>query len=43
MTPLFDFAAAAHAQERARRLGGDRFLYAAALEGLIDRFEALAA
>ena len=41
MTPLFDFAAAAHAQERAFRLGGDRFLHAAALEGLTDRLAAV--
>jgi hypothetical protein len=37
MTPLFDFAAAARAQERADRLQGDRFLHAAAIEGLVDR------
>ena len=37
MTPLFDFAAAARAQERARRRQGDTFLFAAAAEGLADR------
>jgi SAM-dependent methyltransferase len=37
MTPLFDFAAALRAQERARRIGGDRFLDRAAAEGLADR------
>lgn len=41
MTPLFDFAAATRAQERARRLSGDRFLYAAATEGLVDRLSAV--
>ena len=41
MTPLFDFAAAAHAQERARRLAGDRFLFAAGLDGLADRLSAV--
>jgi hypothetical protein len=37
MTPLFDFTAVLRAQERARRLGGDTFLLAAAAEGLGDR------
>jgi SAM-dependent methyltransferase len=37
MTPLFDFAATLRAQERAHRLGGDTFLFAAATEGLADR------
>lgn len=37
MTPLFDFAAATRAQERARRRQGDTFLFAAAAEGLADR------
>jgi SAM-dependent methyltransferase len=37
MTPLFDFAAALRAQERARRLNGDAFLFTAAAEGLADR------
>jgi len=41
MTPLFDFAAAARAQERARRLAGDTFLFAAAAEGLADRLSAV--
>jgi hypothetical protein len=41
MTPLFDFAAAARAQERANRLNGDRFLHAAALEGLAERLSAV--
>ena len=41
MTSLFDFAAAARAQERAARLQGDRFLHAAALEGLFDRLSAV--
>ena len=41
MTPLFDFAAAAHAQERARRLKGDTFLFDAASEGLADRLAAV--
>lgn len=39
--PLFDFSAAAHARARARRLGGDRFLYRAAAEGLADRLQAV--
>jgi SAM-dependent methyltransferase len=37
MMPLFDFTAALRAQERARRLNGDTFLFAAAAEGLADR------
>src|SRR3569833_2128398 len=37
MTPLFDFAAATRAQERARRRQGDTILFAAAAEGLADR------
>ena len=37
MTPLFDFTAALRAQERAHRLNGDTFLFAAATEGLSDR------
>lgn len=37
MTPLFDFTAALSAQERARRLKGDVFLFDAAIEGLADR------
>ena len=41
MTPLFDFAAALRAQERARRLDGDAFLFAAAAEGLADRLGAV--
>ncbi len=41
MTPLFDFAAANRAQERARRLGGDNFLFAAGAEGLADRLAAV--
>ncbi len=41
MTPLFDFDAAARAQERARRLQGDTFLFAAAIEGLADRLSAV--
>jgi SAM-dependent methyltransferase len=41
MTPLFDFFAASHAQERARRLKGDTFLLAAAAEGLADRLAAV--
>ncbi len=41
MTPLFDFAAATRAQERADRLQGDRFLHAAAVEGLVDRLSAV--
>ena len=41
MTPLFDFAAAARAQERARRLKGDTFLFTATAEGLADRLSAV--
>lgn len=41
MTPLFDFTAASHAQERAHRLQGDTFLFAAAAEGLFDRLGAV--
>jgi SAM-dependent methyltransferase len=41
MTPLFDFAAAVRAQERARRLAGDTFLFDAAAEGLADRLGAV--
>jgi SAM-dependent methyltransferase len=41
MTPIFDFAAAASAQARALRLGGDRFLFAAAAEGAADRLSAV--
>src|SRR4051812_10876821 len=39
--PLFDFSAAAHARARAARLAGDRFLAAAALEGLSERLSAV--
>jgi SAM-dependent methyltransferase len=39
--PLFDFAAAAKARARAARLAGDRFLDAAAIEGLADRLAAV--
>jgi SAM-dependent methyltransferase len=38
---LFDFSAAARARVRAARLAGDRFLDAAALEGLVDRLSAV--
>lgn len=41
MTPLFDFPATLRAQERARRLRGDRFLDRAAAEGLADRLGAV--
>jgi SAM-dependent methyltransferase len=41
MTPLFDFTAATRAQERARLLRGDTFLFAAAAEGLADRLAAV--
>jgi len=41
MTPLFDFAAAIRAQERARRMGGDAFLFTAGAEGLADRLSAV--
>jgi hypothetical protein len=37
MIPIFDFTAARHAQERALRLAGDRFLFEAAAESLADR------
>jgi SAM-dependent methyltransferase len=37
MTPIFDFAAAHRAQERARRLAGDTFLFKSAAEGLAER------
>ena len=39
--PLFDFSAANRARTRAMRLGGDRFLDAAALEGLCERLSAV--
>jgi SAM-dependent methyltransferase len=39
--PLFDFSAKQRAQKRANHLAGDRFLDAAALEGLIDRLSAV--
>lgn len=39
--PLFDFSANRRAQARARRLGGDRFLYRAAAEGIADRLQAV--
>ena len=39
--PLFDFSAAARARVRAGRLAGDRFLDAAAVEGLADRLAAV--
>jgi SAM-dependent methyltransferase len=39
--PLFDFSAAARARARAARLAGDRFLDAAAVEGLSDRLSAV--
>jgi SAM-dependent methyltransferase len=41
MTPLFDFAAAIRAQERARRRHGDTFLFDAAVEGAADRLSAV--
>lgn len=41
MTPLFDFTAATNAHVRALRLGGDRFLFTAAAEGLADRLAAV--
>jgi SAM-dependent methyltransferase len=41
MTPLFDFTAALRAQERAKKLAGDRFLFAAATEGMADRLSAV--
>jgi len=39
--PLFDFSATIRARDRARRLAGDRFLDAAATEGLADRLAAV--
>jgi SAM-dependent methyltransferase len=39
--PLFDFSASLRARGRARRLAGDRFLDAAATEGLADRLAAV--
>jgi SAM-dependent methyltransferase len=39
--PLFDFSAAARARARAAKLAGDRFLDAAAMEGLADRLAAV--
>ena len=39
--PLFDFPAKQRAQKRANHLAGDRFLDAAALEGLTDRLAAV--
>ena len=39
--PLFDFPAKQRAQKRADHLAGDRFLDAAALEGLTDRLSAV--
>jgi SAM-dependent methyltransferase len=39
--PLFDFSASIRARDRARRLAGDRFLDAAAVEGLADRLAAV--
>jgi SAM-dependent methyltransferase len=39
--PLFDFSAKQRAQGRAAHLAGDRFLDAAALEGLTDRLAAV--
>jgi SAM-dependent methyltransferase len=39
--PLFDFSAANRAKERATRLKGDRFLDAAATEGLAERLSAV--
>jgi SAM-dependent methyltransferase len=39
--PLFDFSAKQHTAARAARLAGDRFLDAAALEGLTDRLSAV--
>jgi len=41
MTPLFDFTAATHAQDRARLIGGDQFLFTAGIEGLADRLGAV--
>jgi SAM-dependent methyltransferase len=39
--PLFDFSAVSRARSRAARLAGDRFLDAAAVEGLADRLAAV--
>jgi SAM-dependent methyltransferase len=39
--PLFDFSASLRARQRARRLGGDRFLDRAGAEGLADRLSAV--
>jgi SAM-dependent methyltransferase len=39
--PLFDFSAKQRARKRANHLAGDRFLDAAALEGLTDRLSAV--
>jgi SAM-dependent methyltransferase len=39
--PLFSFSAGLHARQRARRLGGDRFLHDAAIEGIADRLQAV--
>jgi SAM-dependent methyltransferase len=39
--PLFDFSATQRARKRATHLAGDRFLDAAALEGLTDRLSAV--
>ncbi|MDB5740654.1 MAG: hypothetical protein JWP16_1694 [Alphaproteobacteria bacterium] len=39
--PLFDFSAVSRARSRAARLAGDRFLDAAAIEGLADRLAAV--
>lgn len=39
--PLFDFSASRNARARAKRLGGDRFLYRAAVEGVADRLQAV--
>jgi SAM-dependent methyltransferase len=39
--PLFDFSAVSRARDRAARLAGDRFLDAAAVEGLADRLAAV--
>jgi len=41
MTPLFDFTAAAHAQDRASLIRGERFLFDASTEGLADRLGAV--
>jgi len=39
--PLFDICAVQAARLRAKRMGGDRFLEQAALEGLVDRLSAV--